>query len=79
MFPAADIPFYQLSLDLVQLPSYHYNLAKQLKELQNRGVLIIGSGNIVHNLGMMQLDNKAFDWAIEFDVWPKDRIEAVDY
>ena len=79
MFPKADIPVYQLSLDLAKPPSYHYNLAKQLKALRNRGVMIIGSGNIVHNLGMMQWENKAFDWALEFDAWSKERIESGDH
>ena len=67
MFPEATIPVYQISLDYSQPPQYHYELAKKLAALRRKGVLIIGSGNIVHNLGMMQWTDKAFDWAIEFD------------
>ncbi len=67
MFPEANIPVFQLSIDYYRPPSYHYNLAKQLKYLRKKGVLIIGSGNIVHNLRMMKWDDEAFDWAVEFD------------
>jgi 4,5-DOPA dioxygenase extradiol len=79
MFPKADIPVYQLSLDLNKPPQWHYELALQLKGLREKGVLIVGSGNIVHNLGRMQWNNNAFDWAIEFDTWSKQRIEAGDH
>jgi 4,5-DOPA dioxygenase extradiol len=79
MFPKADIPVYQLSLDLNKPPQWHYELAMQLKGLREKGVLIVGSGNIVHNLGRMQWNNNAFDWAIEFDTWSKQRIEAGDH
>lgn len=70
MFPLADIPVIQLSLDYTQAPQYHYELAKELAALRRKGVLIIGSGNMVHNLGRIvwQQDmNAAFglDWAIE--------------
>lgn len=67
MFPAADIPVVQLSLDHTQRPEYHYALAKELTALRRRGVLVVGSGNIVHNLGLISFDDKAYDWAIEFD------------
>ncbi|HET7818609.1 MAG TPA: 4,5-DOPA dioxygenase extradiol [Bacteroidia bacterium] len=67
MFPQADIPVYQLSIDYSKPPQYHYELAKELAELRKRGVLIVGSGNIVHNLRMIDWNGKAFDWAIEFD------------
>lgn len=67
LFPSAEIPVYQLSLDYTQPPEYHYNLAKELAELRKKEVLIIGSGNIVHNLGMMQWSDTAFEWAKEFD------------
>ena len=70
MFPLADIPVMQLSMDYSRPPEDHYALAKQLKALRDRGVLIVGSGNIVHNLRQMQrgaAGSQAFDWALEFD------------
>lgn len=70
MYPNADIPVLQLSIDYTQNASYHYSLAKQLAALRNKGILIVGSGNMVHNLGMvawdkMKADNYAFEWAEE--------------
>jgi 4,5-DOPA dioxygenase extradiol len=67
MFPDADIPVIQFSLDRTQDPEYHYALGQELRDLRKRGVLIIGSGNIVHNLRAIQFDGAAFDWAVEFD------------
>ena len=70
MFSAADIPVIQLSMDYSRGPEDHYALAQQLKKLRDRGVLIVGSGNIVHNLQQMQrgaAGHQAFDWALEFD------------
>jgi len=67
MYPQADIPVFQLSIDYTQPPQYHYDLAKQLAALRTKGVLIVGSGNIVHNLRMMDFSGKSYDWAIEFD------------
>ena len=70
MFGEADIPVIQLSMDYSRPPEDHYALARQLKALRERGVLVVGSGNIVHNLRQMQrgaAGNQAFDWALEFD------------
>ena len=70
MFPGADIPVIQLSMDYSRAPEEHYALARQLKALRERGVLIVGSGNIVHNLRMMQrgaAQSEAYDWTLEFD------------
>ena len=70
MFPAADIPVIQLSMDYSRAPSEHYALARQLKALRQRGVLIVASGNVVHNLQQAQRGaaaNQAYDWALEFD------------
>jgi 4,5-DOPA dioxygenase extradiol len=69
LYPAADIPTYQLSIDASKPASYHYNLAKELSALRTKGVLIIGSGNIVHNLGRLSWNDPTakFDWSIEFD------------
>ncbi|MCO6461899.1 MAG: 4,5-DOPA dioxygenase extradiol [Saprospiraceae bacterium] len=69
LYPNADIPVIQLSLDYSQTPQYHYELAQQINSLRKKGVLIIGSGNIVHNLRMVEWkrlnETFGFDWAIE--------------
>ena len=70
LYPNADVPIIQMSLDYYQTPQYHYELAKELASLRNKGVLIIGSGNLVHNLGLvawdkMNTDNYSYDWAAE--------------
>jgi len=72
MYPDADIPVLQLSIDYGKPPQYHYDLAKQLAVLRKKGVLIIGSGNMVHNLRMVDWQrlnepNYGFDWAIEMN------------
>lgn len=70
MFPEADIPILQLSMDYSRPPEDHFALAQQLRSLRERGVLIVASGNIVHNLSRMQRGAsgaQAFDWALEFD------------
>lgn len=79
MFPKADVPVFQLSIDLSKPPRWHYELAQELKALRAQGVLIMGSGNIVHNLKLMQWNNGAFDWALEFDQWSKERLLAGDH
>jgi len=69
LYPNADVPVIQLSLDYYQTPQYHYELARELASLREKGVLIIGSGNMVHNLrevSWKHLDKVyAFDWALE--------------
>jgi 4,5-DOPA dioxygenase extradiol len=70
MFPAANIPVLQLSMDYDRPAVDHFALGQQLSKLRDYGVLIVGSGNIVHNLRAMKRDaaaNQAYDWAIEFD------------
>ena len=70
LYPGADVPVIQMSLDYYQTPQFHYDLMKELKSLREAGVLIIGSGNMVHNLELLDwdnfdTDNFAFDWAME--------------
>ncbi|WP_235903453.1 4,5-DOPA-extradiol-dioxygenase [Taibaiella lutea] len=70
LYPDADVPVIQMSIDYYKPASFHYELGKQLAALRRKGILIIGSGNMVHNLGMvawdkMETDNYAFDWATE--------------
>lgn len=67
MYPEATIPVFQLSIDYTKPPEYHYELAHEIQELRKKGVLIIGSGNMVHNLRIMNwnLPDAGFDWAIE--------------
>ena len=70
MFPDATIPTVQLSMDYHRPASEHFALGQQLSMLRDHGVLIVGSGNVVHNLRAMKRDaahNEAYDWAIEFD------------
>lgn len=70
MFPAGDVPVVQLSLDRDLNPAQHYALASKLQPLRDEGVLILGSGNIVHALQYAQWDGDAapYDWAVEFDL-----------
>jgi len=70
IYPLADVPVFEMSLDYNQSPQFHYDLAKELSSLREKGVLIIGSGNIVHNLRMVAWDKidepeYGFDWALQ--------------
>jgi 4,5-DOPA dioxygenase extradiol len=69
MYPEANIPILQLSIDYTQKPAFHYELAKELRVLRTKGVLIMGSGNMVHNLRMMNWNSPetGFDWANEMN------------
>jgi 4,5-DOPA dioxygenase extradiol len=67
MFPKADIPVVQLSLDRGKAPAAHYALGRKLAGLRRKGVLIVGSGNVVHNLREIIWRDTALDWAVEFD------------
>lgn len=84
MYPNADIPVLQFSIDYSKPPQYHYDLAKQLKSLRKKGVLIIGSGNMVHNLRLVTWDKLndtefGFDWAIEMNSVFKEKIGNNDF
>jgi 4,5-DOPA dioxygenase extradiol len=78
MFPKADVPVLQLSLDVRKSPLQHIELARELAYLRSKGVVIIGSGNIVHNLGMVQWRGGTLDWAVEFDELSKELITTRD-
>ncbi len=81
LFPLADVPVYQMSLNYNQSPEWHYELGKDLQALRSKGVLIVSSGNIVHNLGKLnwQNPNSGFDWAIEANDFMKKKIAEHDY
>lgn len=90
MYPDADIPVLQLSIDYAKPPEYHYNLAKELSLLRKKGVLIIGSGNMIHNLRMVAWDKLnqpeyGYDWALELNNIFKEKIatgahkDLIDY
>jgi len=84
LYPDADIPVIQMSLDYYQKPQFHYELAQELSSLREKGVLIIGSGNMVHNLRMvawdkLNADSYGFDWALEASGKMKELILSGDH
>lgn len=83
LFPNADIPVIQMSIDYTRPARYHYELAKEISCLRQKGVLIIGSGNMVHNLRMVAWDKLnedfAFDWAAEANEKMKSHIFNGDF
>ncbi len=84
LYPDADVPVIQMSLDYTKPASYHYTLAKELSTLRRKGVLIVGSGNMVHNLRMvawdkLNADPYAFDWATEANDKMKSWIRSGDH
>lgn len=82
IYPNADIPVFQLSIDYTQPIERHFELAKALKKLRNKGVLIMGSGNIVHNLGRLDwrnIDGKTENWAQQFDHTVKQKLGNGDF
>ncbi len=81
MYPQADVPVLQLSIDLSEPPSYHMELGKTLRRLREEGVLILGSGNIVHNLKRIDWSRKesGYEWALEFDHWVHEKAVNGDF
>lgn len=78
LFPAADVPVFQLSLDVNLDFAAHFALARRLAGLRQHGVMIIGSGNIVHNLSLLNPQDGAYDWAVAFDNYIKVALETGD-
>lgn len=79
MYPEADVPVVQLSLDTFRPASFHDALARQLAPLREQGVLVLGSGNMVHNLRLIDFDRTdGYDWAVRFNDELRRRIRAGD-
>lgn len=79
-YPQAEIPVIQLSLDMRQTPEVHLELGRRLAPLRDEGVLILGSGNVVHNLRLHRRgEDMAYDWALAFNDYIRERLLARDY
>ncbi|KJZ19028.1 4,5-DOPA-extradiol-dioxygenase [Loktanella sp. S4079] len=79
LYPNADVPVFQISIDMTRDLDYQLEIGKTLSELRDRGVLILGSGNVVHNLRTMQYGGDPQDFALEFDALVADRLEHRDF
>jgi 4,5-DOPA dioxygenase extradiol len=81
LFPEGNVPVFQMSIDYYAKPEYHYELGKQLKALRQKGVLIIGSGSLIHNLPlaikkMQANDMNPYGWEAEYDAWIKQQLDG---
>lgn len=82
VYPKADIPVVQLSIDETKTANWHFETAKKLVPLRDEGVLIIGSGNLVHNLHTYSWGNAAvepYDWAVRFETLARKALSAADF
>lgn len=81
LYPDADIPVFEMSLNYEMEPAYHYDMGRRLRALRREGILIIGSGNLVHNLRSMEHDVNAepYNWAVEIDEKIKSLLIARDH
>jgi 4,5-DOPA dioxygenase extradiol len=80
LFPNANIPVFQMSINYNAKPEYHFNLGQELKSLREKGVLVIGSGSLIHNLqlAMQKIrsgDTSLYGWESEYDAWLKTQLE----
>jgi 4,5-DOPA dioxygenase extradiol len=80
-FPAADVPVVQLSMDATQPAEFHYALGEKLGKLRDEDILVMGSGNVIHNLGVMRREENAppYEWAERFNAQLRAHIERRDY
>jgi len=78
-YPKADIPVIQLSIDGTQPPQFHYDIARRLAPLRDEGILVTGSGNVVHNLRLMRPGAQPFDWAVRFNESIREALAARDH
>lgn len=81
MYPNRDIPVFQISIDANAPPETHYKIGKELRPLREKGVLIFGTGNVVHNLRLVDWHkgSKGFDWVYEFDDYIHENIETKNH
>lgn len=84
LFPNAQVPVFQMSIDYYARPSYHYEIGQQLSSLREKGVLIIGSGSLIHNLPlaaqkMHNNDMTLYGWEAEYDAWIKEQIDQRNF
>ena len=84
LFPKANIPVFQMSINYNAQPDYHFNLGQQLKSLREKGVLVIGSGSLIHNLNLAMKkmktgDSSIYGWESEYDLWLKTQLEKRNY
>jgi 4,5-DOPA dioxygenase extradiol len=79
VYPEAQIPVVQLSLNMNEDPAFHYELGRQLSALRDEGVMLMGSGNVVHNLRQLNPSVRAYDWAERFDTLIRDTITAENF
>lgn len=81
LYPQADIPVVQLSIDMSQPADYHFKIGRELAALRDEGVMIVASGDIVHNLRLIswQSDAPALGWAKDFEKWFIEKLQARDF
>lgn len=81
IYPAADIPVLQLSIAIRQSPQFQFDIGKKLAPLKDQGILIVGSGDIVHNLRVINFSSTApaFPWAESFNQWTQDKLDEKNF